>query len=174
MPEDDRGGWGASQKGIKRRHWGNLTTAQVETLAIQEESRPKVKKKSGQEIVGKERVLSERREGHTCVATHTTRDALFLFLSVGFCIEVECYVGMFTFGYDCIYGDIEDGLFLFFTLPFCAAVAVMERGDAVCCAVGGGLVGVVWRIVEFFLLCAFSGRGGRRGAVGREEAGGRL
>lgn len=102
----------------------------------------------------------------TCVATHTTRDALFLLLSVGLSVEVEDYVGVFSFGYDRIYGETEDGLFLFFTLAFCAPVAVVKRGDAVGCAVGDVLVQVVWGIVEVFLLCTFSGRGGGRGAVG--------
>jgi hypothetical protein len=110
----------------------------------------------------------------TCVATHTTRDALFLFLDVGFCVEVEDDVGLFSFCDDGIYGEIKDGLFLFFTLPFCAPVAILERGDTVSCAVGGGLVGVVWRIIEVLLFCSFSGRGGGRGAVGRYETGGRL
>lgn len=99
---------------------------------------------------------------------------MFLFLSVGFPVEVEYDVGLFSFGYDRIYGETKDGLFLFFTLAFCAPVAVGERGDAVGSAVGGVLVRVVWRIVEVFLLCAFSGRGGGRGGAVGWEAGGRL
>lgn len=33
---------------------------------------------------------------HTCVATHTTRDALFLFLCVGFRVEVEDDICLFS------------------------------------------------------------------------------
>lgn len=36
----------------------------------------------------------------TCIATHATRDALFLLLSIGICAEFEYDVGMFTFCYD--------------------------------------------------------------------------
>jgi hypothetical protein len=134
---------------------------------------PNSKKHDGRGSLGR-REQCEGKKAHTCVATHTTRDALFLFLDVGFCVEVEDDVGLFSFCDDGIYGEIKDGLFLFFTLPFCAPVAILERGDTVSCAVGGGLVGVVWRIIEVLLFCSFSGRGGGRGAVGRYETGGRL
>ena len=62
MPKDDQGVGVASVR-VKMGLSADTTTAQVETLAIHEESRPKLEKKRGQEIVGKERVLSQSHEG---------------------------------------------------------------------------------------------------------------
>ncbi|SRR6266404_5992164 len=153
-----------------------IVTAQAETLAIQEESRPKLRKNDAMRSLGRRNIITSREEKklHTCVATHTTRDTLFLFLSVGFSVGVKYHVCLFTFGYDRFYGETKDGLLLFFALSFCTPVAVLERGDAASCAIGGVLVQVVWGIIEVFLFCAFSGRGGGRGAVGWWETGGRL
>ena len=93
---------GATKEGrvsnvIKRLQVANIATAQVETLGIQKESRPKLKKKK---MTARERWEGEGtvkgKKVHTCVATHTTRDALFLFLCVGFCVEVEDDVCLFS------------------------------------------------------------------------------
>jgi hypothetical protein len=114
------------------------------------------------------------RNSHTWVATHTTRDTLFLLLSFGIPVEVEYEVSLSSFCHDSVNGEAEDRLFLLFALSFGATVAVLKRGDAVGCTVWRILVRFVWRIVEFFLLCAFTGRGGGRGAVDGWGTGSRL
>ena len=116
----------------------------------------------------------ERQNRPTCVATHTTRDALLLFLYFGVSVEVECEVGAFAFCYDRIYGEAKNGLFLLLALSLRAAVAILQGSDTVGCAIRAVLVRFVWGIIEVFLLCALTGRGGGRGAVDSWEAGCRL
>jgi hypothetical protein len=77
----------------------------------------------------------KERNRHTCVATHTTRDALLLLLSFGVSVEVEYDVTLSSFCYDRIYSEAEDGLFLLLALSLGAAVAILKRGDAVGCAI---------------------------------------
>jgi hypothetical protein len=71
------------------------------------------------------------RNSRTCVATHTTRDALFLLLSFGIPVEVEYEASLFSFCHDSGYGEAEDRLFLLLALSFGATVAVLKRGNAV-------------------------------------------
>jgi hypothetical protein len=40
------------------------------------------------------------RKQHTCVATHTARDALLLLLGVGVPVEFKYDVGLFSFCYN--------------------------------------------------------------------------
>jgi hypothetical protein len=99
---------------------------------------------------------------------------LFLLLSFGIPVEVEYEVSLLSFCHDSVYGEAKDRLFLLLALSLGATVAVLKRGDAVGCTIWRILVRFVWRVVEFFLLCAFARRGGGRGAVDSWGAGSRL
>ena len=75
------------------------------------------------------------RKWHTCVATHTARDALLLLLGVGVRVELKYDIGLFSFCYNRIDGEVEYGLFLLFPLPLGAAIAILKRGEGVGCAI---------------------------------------
>jgi hypothetical protein len=60
---------------------------------------------------------------------------LLLLLSIGISAEFEYDVGVFTFSYDRVNGEVEHGFFFLLALAFGAPVAVLKRGDTVGCAI---------------------------------------
>lgn len=126
MPKDDREEGLSAYTGEHRDDPGR-NAGDPKGIASQTQKKKKMTVREGWEGEG----TVKGKKAHTCVATHTARDALFLFLDVGFCVEVEDDACLFALCDDCIYGEIKDWLFLFFTLAFCAPVAILERGDTV-------------------------------------------
>jgi hypothetical protein len=150
----------------------NIAASHLMSPAIVREPRPEEGNNTGRWLPTAETITGRERQNRpTCVATHTTRDALLLLLDFGVSVEVECDVGLFPFCYDRIYGEAKNGLLFLLALSLGAGVAILEGGDAVGCTIRAVLERFVWRIIEVFLLCALTGRGGGRGAVDSWEAG---